>query len=218
VDVARGLGLRQGEIFGLSPDDIGWKQRLIHVTRQISHDHGRMVFAPPKCSDSADDRDRWIPVADETLFRLMAHMAEYPPVSVALPWNTRNSKLHTVTLIFTTREHRPLNKSHYNEAWKTALEATDIITAINDKPAGRGRLWEQSRDKMLHALRHLYASERITEGMDIATLAERLGHSDPAYALRNYVHQVTDNHEEEQRRIDRTLRGSTVPRSIADVG
>jgi integrase len=71
---------------------------------------------------------------------------------------------------------------------------------------------------MLHALRHLYASERTTEGMDIATLAERLGHSDPAYTLRNYVHQVTDDHEEERRRIDRTLRGSTVRRSIADVG
>jgi integrase len=42
---------------------------------------------------------------------------------------------------------------------------------------------------------HLYALERIAEGMDIATLAARLGHSDPAYTLRNYVHQITEDHE-----------------------
>ena len=62
----------------------------------------------------------------------------------------------------------------------TALEAADIITAINDKPAGRGRLWEPCRDKLMQALRHLYASERIVEGMNVVPLAQRLGHSEPA--------------------------------------
>ena len=99
-----------------------------------------------------------------------------------------------------------------------ALEAADIITAINDKPAGRGRLWEPCRDKMMHALRHLYASERIVEGTNIATLAEPLGHSDPAYTPRNCVHQVTEGHEEERRFMDRPLRCTTDPRSAADVG
>jgi integrase len=31
--------------------------------------------------------------------------------------------------------------------------------------------------------------------MDIATLPARLGHSDPAYTLRNYVHHITEDHE-----------------------
>jgi integrase len=218
VDVARGLGLRQGEIFALSPDDIDRKQRTVHVERQISHDHGRMVFAPPKCSDSSGIRDRWIPVADEILFRLVAHMSEHPPATVTLPWNVQHGRSHAATLLFTTSENAALSKQYFNEVWKAALEAADIVPAINAKPAGRGRLWEPCRDKMMHVLPHLYASERIAEGMDISTLAERLGHSDPAYTLRNYIHQVSEDHEEERRLIDRTLRGTTVPRSPADVG
>lgn len=51
VDVARGLGLRQGEIFGLSPEGIAWTQRMVHVVRQISHDRGRTVFTALKCSN-----------------------------------------------------------------------------------------------------------------------------------------------------------------------
>jgi hypothetical protein len=100
----------------------------------------------------------------------------------------------------------------------TALEAAEIITAINDKPAGRGRLWEPWRDKMMHALRHLYASERMFEDMDIATLAERLSHSGPAYTPRSCVHQVTEGHKEERRFMGRALRGTTNPRPAADVG
>jgi hypothetical protein len=82
-----------------------------------------------------------------------------------------------------------------------------MIKAINSDPAGHGRLWEKCRNKMMHALRHLYASERLTEGMNVITLAQRLGQTYPAYTLRRYVHQVTDDYEE-KKRIDRTLRGT----------
>ena len=81
-----------------------------------------------------------------------------------------------------------------------------MIRAINDKLAGRGRLWEACRDKMMHALRHLYAYERLAGGMSAVTLAQRLGHTDPAYTLRDYCHQVSDDQAEERRQIDRTLR------------
>jgi integrase len=120
--------------------------------------------------------------------------------------------------MFATHKRHALTRNHFNGVWKVAFEAAGIVTANNDKPAGRGRRWEPCRDKMMHALRHLYASERIAEGMDIATLAQRLGHSDPAYTLRNYVHQVTEDHEEERRLIDRTLRGATAPRPGPNVG
>ncbi|MFE3962233.1 tyrosine-type recombinase/integrase [Streptomyces cyaneofuscatus] len=33
---------------------------------------------------------------------------------------------------------------------------------------------------MMHALRHLYASMMINGGVDVDTLADRLGHADPA--------------------------------------
>lgn len=39
----------------------------------------------------------------------------------------------------------------------------------------------------MHALRHLYTSERIEAGMSTRSLADRLGHPDPASTLRDYV-------------------------------
>ncbi|WP_414507377.1 tyrosine-type recombinase/integrase [Streptomyces sp. NEAU-L66] len=34
---------------------------------------------------------------------------------------------------------------------------------------------------MMHSLRHLFASEAINEGVDVYTLADLLGHEDPAF-------------------------------------
>lgn len=60
----------------------------------------------------------------------------------------------------------------------------------------------------MHALRHLYATERIEAGMNIRTLADRLGHADPAYTLRNYVHEHEPDDEAERRLVDQALRGT----------
>src|SRR5579883_277961 len=208
VDVGRGFGMRQGEIFGFSPDDIDWQAKEIHLVRQIAFDRGRMVFAPPKCSDNEEERDRYIPASDEVLFRLVAHMTAYPPIEVTLPWKTADGEPRTVLLFFTSREGKPLNKNYFNWVWKAAAEAAGIIKAINDKPVGKGRLWEECRDRMMHALRHLYASERVAEGMDVYTLALRMGHADAGYTLRKYIHRVAKDHSAERAQIDRTLRGS----------
>src|SRR5690606_32673481 len=39
-----------------------------------------------------------------------------------------------------------------------------------------------------HDLRHTYASMAISSGMDVAELARRLGHTNPGFTLRQYVH------------------------------
>ena len=218
VDAGRGIGLRQGESFGLSPDDIDWKAKTIHVQRQIAYDHGCMVFAPPECGDASDARDRWIPAGDELLFRLVAHMEEFPPVSVSLPWISRHGELQTVLLMFTTHDHQPIAKNNFNRLWRTTLVAAGVITAINDENPGCGLRRDRCRDKMMHALRHLYASERLTDGMSVTTLALRLGHTDSEYTLRTYCHQVSDDHEEERARMDATLGRTSVPQVIRDVG
>ena len=70
---------------------------------------------------------------------------------------------------------------------------------------------------MMHALQHLYASECLAEGMNVVTLSQRLGHTDPAHTVRICSHQVSNNREEEQGAYRQTLRGTTVPRSAPDV-
>lgn len=55
---------------------------------------------------------------------------------------------------------------------------------------------------MVHALRHLYASERIETRLNIRTLADRLGHTDPASTLRHCVHEHEPDDEAERRLVD----------------
>lgn len=50
----------------------------------------------------------------------------------------------------------------------------------------------------MHALRHYYASE----GVSIRKLAEYLGHSDPGFTLRTYIHMLPDSHERAINAID----------------
>ncbi|NEA59558.1 tyrosine-type recombinase/integrase [Streptomyces sp. SID13666] len=192
VDCGRGLGMRQGEIFGFSPDDVDWLcvEKTVHIRRQITHDHGALVFAPLKGGDDDDLKDRHVPVTDELAVILAEHIRRFPAVAVTLPWMTKGGPPVTVRLMFTTRERKPLNGNYFNYLWKAALEAIGVIDAINDKPVGKGRKWGKCRDKMMHALRHLFASEAINAGVDVYTLADLLGHEDPAFTLRRYVHRV----------------------------
>ncbi|MFD9905686.1 tyrosine-type recombinase/integrase [Streptomyces sp. NPDC059063] len=132
-----------------------------------------------------------MPVDDELALLLSEHMRTYPPVEITLPWMTTDGDPVTVRLVFTTRERKALNKNYFNYHWKSALEAIGVVKALNDKPVGKGCKWEECLDKMMHALRHLFASEAINEGVDVYTLADLLGHEDPAFTLRRYVHRVS---------------------------
>lgn len=48
VDAGGGCGLRQGEIFGLPVDEVGFLKGWLHVAYQVKLVGGHPVFAPPK--------------------------------------------------------------------------------------------------------------------------------------------------------------------------
>lgn len=48
VVLGLGCGLRQGEVFGLNPEDIGYERGLLHVRRHVQAIRGRLYFALPK--------------------------------------------------------------------------------------------------------------------------------------------------------------------------
>jgi integrase len=48
------------------------------------------------------------------------------------------------------------------------------------------------RDVRLHDLRHFTATQLIGAGVDVRTVAGRLGHSDPSLTLRTYAHVLED--------------------------
>ena len=171
ADCGSGLGLRQGEIFGLAVDAVGFLQRRVRVVRQVTHVNGRLWFALPK-----GDKEREVPLPEWVRLALAAHMEAHPPAEVTLPWNEpRDLKKHgkpvTARLLFTSRQGGAMMHSTFNTtAWRSARNAAGM-------PEGG-----------LHQLRHFYASAMLAGGVDIKALSKYLGHWDPAVTLRVYAH------------------------------
>jgi integrase len=109
ADVGKGAGLRQGEVFGLSPDDIDWLRKIIHVRRQVKIVGGRRVFAPPKFG-----KDRDVPLSAALALRLSAHLKVFPAAEVTLPWQKPGGKPVTVSLMFTKDDEGAIWRNDFN--------------------------------------------------------------------------------------------------------
>lgn len=161
-------GLRRGELLGLQWKNIDFDNKTITVTAQIQRERkkgGKLRLVPLK-----NDRPRTI----------------YPPASV----------------FEILKEHKDLQnalreKTIYNDGtWEDNdavftnekggwLEGSAVYRSL------QRHLKKLGIDNVrLHDLRHTYATVSISEGVDIKTLQESLGHHDPGFTLRVYGHAV----------------------------
>lgn len=199
VDLGAGLGMRQGEVFGLAVDDVDFVSGVVHVVRQVKIVGARLCFAPPKGGKPRD-----VPLPETVALRLTEHLAAYPAIPVTLPWKHPGGKPVSARLVFTSREHKALNRNYFNSfIWKPALEAGGVIPV---REAGTRR-WTESREEGFHALRHHFASVLMAEGVDIRSLAEFLGHEDPGFTLRTYTHFMPSGEERMRKAVERALNG-----------
>jgi integrase len=106
---------------------------------------------------------------------------------------TKTANRRTVSLDATTAEAlKRLKRLHQNLGpW---------ILTVGERPVNPERIgawWRRARDRAgvdsrwrLHDLRHWSATMSISRGHDIRTVANRLGHANPAMTLRVYAHAV----------------------------
>jgi len=193
VDLGIGLGLRQGEIFGLSLDDIDLNTGEIEIKRQVKLlGSNRQLFGLPK-----GRKIRTVPIPDRVLELINDHVTRYPPRSVTLPWDKSDGPERTFDLILYSRESRALNRNYFNpKIWRPALRAAGL---------------EAKRENGCHALRHLYASTLLDAGESILALSEYLGHADPGFTLRTYTHLMPSSTERTKAAIDAMLSVPSAP-------
>jgi integrase len=189
VAVAAGLGLRQGECFGLAVDDVDFLRGVVHVRRQVRIVASRLVFAPPKTGKTRD-----VPLPESVALRLAAHLEAWPAVAVTLPWLQPGGRPETARLLFSTRERTALARTFFNRhVWKPALAQAGVAA---------------TRDNGMHAARHYYASALLEDGVNVRAVAEYLGHNDPGFTLRVYAHLMPSSEGRARAAVDRALGGS----------
>lgn len=195
VDAGAGLGLRQGEAFGLAVENTDFLRHVVHVRLQVRIVGGELVYSMPKGS-----KERDIPLPDSVAMRLSSHISAHPPVEVTLPWDRPGGKPHTAKLIFTTPAGGAVNRNSFNTRWREALKRAGV---------------PQVRENGFHALRHSFASALLGGGCDIRAVSEYLGHDNPGFTLRVYVHLLQDAPDRMRSAIDRAFSGPDVGRMLA---
>jgi integrase len=188
ANAAASCGLRQGEIFALSPGDIDFLRRTIHVCRQVKLIGGRPVFSLPKRGKVRD-----VPLPDGASVVFSEHIRKFPPVTVTLPWHAPGTREHgkprPAALMFTTpRSRRAIDRQSFNTyTWRPALRKAGLPV---------------TRENGMHVLRHTYASVMLHNGVSIRRLAEYLGHEDPGFTLRIYTHLMEDRDDADRKAAD----------------
>lgn len=202
LDLGIAAGLRQGEAFGFSPDDIDGSE--INVVRQVVRINSRLGFAPPK-----GNKERIAPCPPALARAVKEYANLFPTVEVTLPWVDpdrpnlawEDRPLKTVRLLVTTirtsgKSGGALNRTYFDDhIWKPALLGAGVIPApeveVVTRPgreALRRTRWRMPREEGFHVTRHTFASIVLQAGETVTQLAAWLGHSDPAFTLRTYVH------------------------------
>lgn len=186
VALGAGLGLRQGEIFGLAVDDVDFLRDVVHVRRQVKIVGGRQMFALPKGRKVRD-----VPLPESVKLAIAAHLERWPAVAVELPWETTTGEPVAARLLLSTRERTALQRNYVNaHIWKPALRKAGLV---DDRRNG------------MHALRHFYASVLLDAGESVRALADYLGHSDPGFTLRVYTHLMPSSQDRTRKAIDEAL-------------
>jgi integrase len=190
VDLAAGLGLRQGETFGLAVEDVDFLRGVVHIRRQVKILSARLAFASPKGGKSRD-----VPLPESVALRLAQHLAAFEARVVTLLWHPTGQPV-TVRLVLTSRESGAMNRNYFNtRLWKPALMAAGV---------------PPTRDNGMHALRHHFASVLLEDGVSIKAVSEYLGHADPGFTLRTYTHLMPASDDRMRKAVDRALSLSAV--------
>ncbi|MFF4403693.1 tyrosine-type recombinase/integrase [Streptomyces sp. NPDC001404] len=208
ADLGAGAGLRQGEVLGLSVDDIDEEAGLLHIRRQVKKIGSKLVFALPK-----GGKTRTVPLPIHLARRLKAHLQQFPAQAVTLPWGdprppktdreTKDRAPQTHRLVVTTVQGCAIRRDQWNmRYWKPALVAAGVIAPGKvvvrpnpERPGGGGLKviqFEESREHGFHSLRHTFASVQLHARESVVAVSKWMGHADPSITLRIYAHFIPE--------------------------
>jgi len=200
--IAISLGMRRGEVLGLSWSDVELDAGRLHVRRQLEQrkwQHG--CADPDRCADRGahcPERTGGGLVLAELKTRQSRRTLPLPePLIVILRkhrQHQREARIHAGTmwhdsgLVFTNRVGRGIAPADHSLHWTAFLEAAGV------------------RPARLHDARHTAATLLLVQGVDQRVVMSMFGWTSPAMTTR-YQHVVPELVEEANRRMSDLLWG-----------
>jgi integrase len=159
--VALFTGVRRGELLALRWGNTNLEEEVIRVRESLEETKAGLRFKEPK--SAAGVRDIKLPaIVTDTL---VAHRKRLLERRLQLGLG----KLTDRDLVFPAWDGSPQRPNSFGSTWSKL--ACELGLAVP-----------------FHGLRHTHASQLIDMGVDVVTIARRLGHSSPAITLQVYAH------------------------------
>lgn len=167
------MGLRRGEISGLRWEDFDEQTGELRIRRQIQRVDGKLTAIPPK-----DDSYRTLTLGPKMTAALRQYRWKGAEERDAMGWDNSGY----IFISSTTGGVCP--PTNIYNAFKAICKVAGIAPA------------------RLHDCRHTAATKLLSEGEDIATVAEVLGHAGPQVTAKVYSHALPHKVAGASRRLE----------------
>lgn len=181
-------GLRLGETFGLTWDDVDFKAAKLTIAKQIQHNGADWYYTPPKYNSvrTIDLDDAMLELLRSELERQQKARQEYSELYAHLFIDDNN--------VINTKEGKEIYPI-------CRRENGNYLQPRIMQHVGRVIHYELNiKDYDYHSLRHTHATNLIQAGANLKYTQERLGHKNIEVTLNIYAH-VTEKLRKEQKQI-----------------
>lgn len=167
------MGLRRSELPGLRWEDFDEQAGTLMVRRQVGYVNKRWV-----CVATKDDSDRMLSLGPKLTAALRQYRWDMAEERAVMGWGDSGY------MFVSSRNGGVCPPDAIYKAFKTIAAAAGIAAA------------------RLHDCRHTAATKLLSEGEDIATVAEVLGHASPQVTAMVYAHALPHKVANASRRLE----------------
>ena len=168
------LGLRPGEALGLTWENIDFEKGELHVRKQLQYVKGTGIILHNAPKTDAGHRTIMLPAFLTQLLKEHRDNQLRIMVEEGEDWKGWEFEGQPIPLVFTQRDGSPIPPRLDGTNWKKLLESAGI-------PHTRR-----------YTARHTAATIMLDQIGDVAVVAATLGHSDPSFTFRVYVHALEE--------------------------
>ncbi len=162
--LALSTGMRHGEVLGLRWQDI--EGDTLYVKQSLIRLESGCAISTPKTAQGI----RRVKLDPETISVLEQHKQQQQAEVHQLcdSWGPTSSEFND--LVFTSVIGREIAPRNFDRVWYNLQKQAGV------------------RKICFHDLRHMHVSLLNKKGVDARTIADRIGHTDPAFTIRRYAH------------------------------